>query len=709
MFGRLVWIFVFILGLTSGTQAQFTLSGKITDPNGTGIANVDVDLYDINGNPVGILTDKTDALGNYNLNQPFGLPAGTYDVAFTPPAASNLAPVYNAGYVLSGNQVFNDTVPFGFTLSGFVRDTAGVGQPNIDLNVTDELTGLLVYTPNPSDNTDPSGFYSLVLPANGVHTLTYRPIAGQKLVAAEFKGVIFNSNQTRDVVLQSGFFVSGSVLDNNNQPVQDADLDFDVSATQTRIPTPNDNTDNNGFYQVVVGAGTYDITVEPLVNDKLVAGRKFSVPITKDTTVNFTLQPGLYLSGFVRRTSDNVSVANADIDVHDTLANLKLATPFDFTDGTGFYQIVVPAGAYDVTFQPPVATSLAPVESLRVSVLADRTLNATVPAGFSLSGQVQRTGGGGLPNINIKFVNSSTGAKVPLANHFTNALGNYTVVAVSGTYTVEFEPSKSTRRAAKDFPNFALNSNATLNVTLDSGRAVSGFIKDSLNNPIIEVDFDAFAIPSGSELYTPSDNTDSTGHYEAVVPPATLDLAYTPPLASRFAGISFAGVSVVNDTTIHLTLRHGVQLSGAVRDSSANPISGVRVRAFGSPEAPLAKGTTDAAGSFAGILVPGTYSLHFVPPSVSLFDSLVINGVQVRIDSTISVILPRKPFSGIKGDLSNDGQLSPSDVVLMLNCVFAGTGNCPLSVADLNCSGGLTPADVVLELNLVFSGTTLPC
>ena len=86
-----------------------------------------------------------------------------------------------------------------------------------------------------------------------------------------------------------------------------------------------------------------------------------------------------------------------------------------------------------------------------------------------------------------------------------------------------------------------------------------------------------------------------------------------------------------------------------------------------------------------------------------------MNGVQVRVDSTIVVTLPRKPLSGIKGDLSNDGQLTPSDVVLMLNCVFAGTGNCQLAIADLNCSGDLSPSDVVLELNLVFSGATLSC
>lgn len=709
MFRHLVCAAGVSIGLSVSSLAQFTLSGKVTNPNGAGIANVDVDLFDSNGNPVGILTDKTDALGNYNLNQPFGLPAGTYDVAFNPPDGSGLAPVINTGYVLSGNQVFNDSVPFGFTLSGFARNINGVGQPDIDLNVTDELSGLLVYSPNPTDNTNASGFYSLVLPANGVYTLTYRPIAGQKLVAAEFKGVIFNSNQTRDVVLPPGFFVSGTVLDNTSQPVKDADLDFDISANNTRVPTPNDNTDNNGLYQIVVGAGTYDITIEPLVEDKLVAGQKFSVPVTKDTTVNFTLQPGLYLSGFVRRVSDNVGVANADIDVHDTLTNVKVPTPFDFTDGAGFYQIVVPAGNFNVTFQPPVSTGLAPVESLKISVAADRMLNATVPAGFTLSGLVERTGGGGLPSVNVKFLNSATGAKVPLANHFTNALGNYAVVAVPGTYILRFEPPKSSRRTAKEILNFVLSSSQTFDVSLDSGRSISGVVKDSSNNPIRDVDFDALSVPSGAELFTHSDNTDTTGFYQAIVPAGQMNLAYTPPLSSRFAGVSFANVSIANDTVLNLTLRHGIELSGTVKDSANNLIPNVKVRVFGSPEAPLAKGTTDAAGSFAGILVPGTYSLHFQPPTVGTYDSLILSGVQMRVDSSILVVLHQKSTSTVRGDLSNDSLIDATDVILMLNCVFLGVGTCPTAVADLDCDQMLTASDVVILLNMVFLGFTPPC
>jgi hypothetical protein len=62
-----------------------------------------------------------------------------------------------------------------------------------------------------------------------------------------------------------------------------------------------------------------------------------------------------------------------------------------------------------------------------------------------------------------------------------------------------------------------------------------------------------------------------------------------------------------------------------------------------------------------------------------------------------------------KGDFNFDLLLSPADVVLGLNCVFLGTGDCPLAAADVNCDSGLSPADIVLLLNAVFLGLPFPC
>ena len=62
-----------------------------------------------------------------------------------------------------------------------------------------------------------------------------------------------------------------------------------------------------------------------------------------------------------------------------------------------------------------------------------------------------------------------------------------------------------------------------------------------------------------------------------------------------------------------------------------------------------------------------------------------------------------------KGDMNASGDLSASDVVLMLTCVFTSPGSCDACVTDVNCDGTFTAADVVLELNKVFSGVPFPC
>ncbi len=62
-----------------------------------------------------------------------------------------------------------------------------------------------------------------------------------------------------------------------------------------------------------------------------------------------------------------------------------------------------------------------------------------------------------------------------------------------------------------------------------------------------------------------------------------------------------------------------------------------------------------------------------------------------------------------RGDMNCDGNLTPADAVVMLNCVFLVNGNCDLSFSDTNCDGGLTAADAVLELNAVFLGAPFPC
>jgi hypothetical protein len=84
---------------------------------------------------------------------------------------------------------------------------------------------------------------------------------------------------------------------------------------------------------------------------------------------------------------------------------------------------------------------------------------------------------------------------------------------------------------------------------------------------------------------------------------------------------------------------------------------------------------------------------------------LQVDSSELLLVPTTKLFVARK----LKGDLNGTLDLTPADVVLMLNCVFLGTGDCDLSFSDLDCNEALTPADVVLELNAVFLDADFPC
>src|SRR5262245_62885176 len=85
------------MGATS-TQAQ-TLVGRVINSNGTGVAGVDIDAQDQNGNDVPLTNDGTDASGNFAVDFPNN---GTFDVSFFPIVSSHYVPAFRDNVVISG-------------------------------------------------------------------------------------------------------------------------------------------------------------------------------------------------------------------------------------------------------------------------------------------------------------------------------------------------------------------------------------------------------------------------------------------------------------------------------------------------------------------------------------------------------------------------------------------------------------------------------
>ncbi len=70
---------------------------------------------------------------------------------------------------------------------------------------------------------------------------------------------------------------------------------------------------------------------------------------------------------------------------------------------------------------------------------------------------------------------------------------------------------------------------------------------------------------------------------------------------------------------------------------------------------------------------------------------------------------PASTSLGMRGDLNFDGNITPADIVILMNCVFSGSGACQLNVADVNCDGELKPSDLVLLMMRAINGIDFPC
>ncbi|HWO57527.1 MAG TPA: carboxypeptidase-like regulatory domain-containing protein [bacterium] len=681
------------------------LTGKVTNPNNVGVANVKVDFFESStGNPIVVTGNLTDAGGNYGVL----VPNGTYDVEFvTPVAPGGIVPARYTAVTINTTVTLNVSRPFGKVLDGTVFDTLGAAVPNVDLNVIDALTGTLEFTPN--DNTDASGNYGVMI-APGLKNIVYADQnAGSRLAARSLTNVNIVNDSTIDVSLPAGVFVNGTVWDGFSQPVTGADLDFDDAATKTRLTTPSDNTDNNGDYIVTVPRGTYDITVEPDVADRLVAERRFSIPVNKDTTIDFTLQAGLSLSGSV--SGPGGAVASCDIDVIDAGTRAKLVTPGDRTDGAGFYEVIVPVGNYEMHFQPPVATHLASVIKTGIHVAMDTIVNAAVPAGVILSGHIQSGTGANVDACDIDVFLSSTGATVLASGDKSNFFGNYEMVVVGNTYDLEFEAPKTRRLQAKRFTSVAVTSNVNFPVTLDTGLSVSGTVTGG-GTPIDSVNVDAILQSSGVSTFQPGDRTDAAGFYQIIIGFVPHTLVFFPPVASGYAAKSFTNINPGGDHTLNVALGTGFLVTGTVTQTGGAPVSGATLRAESGPTwVPTTDGVSRADGYYETLIPGGTYTLRFIRATGPTADTVVLSSVAIARDTVINVEFSAAACTcPCKYDPACDGVISNvQDVVTTVNVAFRGASGiidpgCGIERTDVDGNGFTSVTDVVRIVNVAFRG-----
>ncbi len=178
----------------------FVVSGIVRGPTGLAISNADGDVYDVTtGLKLFTPGDSSSATGFID----FVVPAGTWDIDFSPPTGMALASKrYNALTIAANTNLGIITLPTGIVLSGHVTDCFGVAIPGANVDVKDAVTKLDIALGN--DGANALGNYSVYVPA-GTWDVHVKPPAGMTLAIDVHRGVVVNAPTVVNAVLGPPF------------------------------------------------------------------------------------------------------------------------------------------------------------------------------------------------------------------------------------------------------------------------------------------------------------------------------------------------------------------------------------------------------------------------------------------------------------------------------------------------------------------------
>jgi hypothetical protein len=249
------------------------------------------------------------------------------------------------------------------------------------------------------------------------------------------------------VVAGEGFAatLSGHVQTPEGTPVFDSNQSVFDPVTGTQITTTGDHTASNGNFAFTVPDGTFNVHVVPHIADHLAPVKLSNVVVAGDTNLGtIVVQHGFILSATLTDPS-HAPVANGHIRVLRASDGFEMFTSGNRTLATGFVDVSVPAGVYNVDATPATGQLLAGLRIDEVSVTADTSLGSVVlPQGFTLTGQVVGPGAAPVAAANMDARDTFTGHLIPLLTEFADSLGNFSIIVPAGSVDVSAKPPATT-------------------------------------------------------------------------------------------------------------------------------------------------------------------------------------------------------------------------------------------------------------------------
>lgn len=364
-------------------------------------------------------------------------------------------------------------------------------------------------------------------------------------------------------------------------------------------------TNSSGYYSLSLPSyGTYNIRVDPGFSSEYFTPYEDRLDVNQSLTsslynISVGFANGVKLSGYVTDTSGRSDTPMSDVLIW-TFSEDTLYYAYTFTNDSGYYELELPAGTYEIHFDPTTSSSPGFVEKVvTLSLAGDTVYNVTfdlADQGNMLSGWI--VDGNGQP------VTCSYGCGWIVAygeNGWNSAEvgsdGYYEMYLPSGDYTVEFYPYSSSYTTVRT--SVSLSGDTVMNLTVSQGYSLSGQV---LRNGQAVSYADVYLYNSDTWEFAGWTSTDYNGNF---VIHGLSGGNYTIEVYSPTAGYYSAEVTVSGDVTLTVDMS---AVGGYTLDGTILPSGSADVYIY-NDEYSFWTYTDNGTFSMAGI-PPGNYTVQ---------------------------------------------------------------------------------------------------
>lgn len=501
------------------------------------------------------------------------------------------------------------------TFTGTVStDTgAGIAQVRVDMTTVDGNSatpdGVLSNSEGHYVSNVPEAPYDIVLRAPAGS-----PWANRRLTNVVVVGSIYRHR----TMLPPGMTVSGTVTDPGGSPVARVVPVFRDATTGEEWLTLAAPSDASGRWSAIVPRGTWDVALLPPADSTEIGsvslvGLSIQGPMTRDVQLPATVPVDV-------RVLDALGdpVFGAMVAAFDRALPGSGAVRAETTEAGGRATLHLPRRDFDIGVDPPISVALMTTTVQDVKIRGALSLpDIRLAAGRFVTGRIgDAATGTGVARAEVRW--QRPGQPVA-ASAVTNSSGFFTVVVPDGTWTADVRPMGGSRVARRIRDGLVVNGDGAPIIFLTPASLLEGTVTSPGGVPVAGIGTRSVDVATGLVVPTVHDATDRFGSFQIALPSGQGEVDFIPPVSTGLAGLRIrADIQGSDVKMLPFALPAGHLVSGRAVDGLGRPVVGVDfdvTDAVTGVVQPVAGDLTDAFGSFAMRLPPGSWRVEGLAPA----------------------------------------------------------------------------------------------